>query len=278
MPNDPVPQTPPARPICFVISPIGAVGSPDRINADHFLKHLVLKCPAINKYGYDVKRSDHISEPGRITTQIINMVALADLVIADLTGLNPNVFYELALRHASRKPLITCVMNGTTLPFDLRDFRTIHYSFHVDEAEQAIGQLDAQIDTVNAPNYRAPDPIGEAIQTLALTSSQDPTEKVLGQLLQTMRQMASRLERLETVEQSINALGRAAATPQLVWGDVSGKPPLNVFHTPTENHWSQPLLPTEAHLGVLSSRTNALLQAAVPQSNSNDATKPTPQK
>lgn len=277
MSDVPAPQPPPARPICFVISPIGAVGSPERINADHFLRHLVLKCPAINKYSYDVKRSDHISEPGRITTQIINMVAMADLVIADLTGLNPNVFYELALRHASRKPLIICVMNGTTLPFDLRDFRTIHYSFHVEEAEQAIGQLDAQIDTVNAPNYRAPDPIGEAIQTLALTSSQDPTEKVLGQLLQTMRQMASRLEKLEMVEQSINALGRAAGAPQLVWGDVSSKPPHNAFTFPAEAYWPQPAFPNETQLGVLSSRTNALLQAAA-QTTSNDATKPTPQK
>ena len=63
---------------CFIISPIGAAGSPERVNADDFLNHIVLECPEIKEFNYDVKRSDNISVPGRITTQIINMVANAD--------------------------------------------------------------------------------------------------------------------------------------------------------------------------------------------------------
>jgi len=52
-----------------------------------------------------VIRADKISEPGIITTQIIGHIVDAELVIADLTDKNPNVFYELAIRHAIRNPI-----------------------------------------------------------------------------------------------------------------------------------------------------------------------------
>ena len=88
---------------CFVITPIGEDGSETRRRADQILRHVI--APAAEACGFETVRADQIAEPGLITTQIIQHIIDDPLVIADLTGSNPNVFYELAVRHAIR-PLL----------------------------------------------------------------------------------------------------------------------------------------------------------------------------
>jgi len=83
---------------CFVIAPIGQEESETRNRSDLVLKHIIK--PAAEECGYKAVRADEISEPGIITTQVIQRLIDDDLVIADLTERNPNVFYELAIRHA----------------------------------------------------------------------------------------------------------------------------------------------------------------------------------
>ncbi len=80
--------------------------------------------------GYEVRRADDIDDLGQITHQIIERLLDDDLVVADLTSLNPNVFYELAVRHAARKPVITLMTFGQRMPFDVQDVRTVFYNLH----------------------------------------------------------------------------------------------------------------------------------------------------
>ena len=84
---------------CFVIGPIGDEGLEVRNKADWLLLEIIKPVLEADTFGYVVKRSDEISEPGMITDQVISSVLDDDLVIADLTGHNPNAFYELAIRH-----------------------------------------------------------------------------------------------------------------------------------------------------------------------------------
>jgi len=71
-------------------------------------------------------RADDITNTGRITSQIIAAISNADVVIADITGSNANVLYELGQAHAGGKP--TIVLNqAEKSPFDLQDFRQIFY-------------------------------------------------------------------------------------------------------------------------------------------------------
>ncbi len=113
---------------CFVISPIGKEGSPERINADEVWKYLII--PALEKCGFakdDVVRSDLISKTGRITDQITKHIMNDDLCVVDLTGLNANVMYEHGLRRGYGKPCIVLAKDGQELPFDVKDDRTIFY-------------------------------------------------------------------------------------------------------------------------------------------------------
>ena len=106
-----------SRKICFVIAPIGEPDSDTRRRSDQVLRHIIR--PAVETKGYTSIRADEISEPGIITSQVIQHVVDAPLIVADLTERNPNGFYELAVRHAIRKPFIHIIDKGESIPFDV---------------------------------------------------------------------------------------------------------------------------------------------------------------
>ena len=108
---------------CFYISPIGDDGSDHRAHADLFLGSIVE--PALEEFGLQVVRADKIGKPGMITAQIIEHILRAKLVIADLSYHNPNVFYELCLRHVCRLPTVQIIRKADKIPFDLDQFRTV---------------------------------------------------------------------------------------------------------------------------------------------------------
>jgi hypothetical protein len=108
---------------CFYITPIGEEGSEQRKHADLFMGALVE--PALAEFDLRLVRADKIGEAGMITGQIIEHIIHSKLVIVDLSFHNPNVFYELALRHAVRKPIVQISRAIDKLPFDIGQVRTI---------------------------------------------------------------------------------------------------------------------------------------------------------
>jgi hypothetical protein len=108
---------------CFYITPIGDDGTDIRRHADMMLKHLVE--PALSKTGLKVVRADKIERSGLITQQILQHLVLSRLCIVDLSFNNPNVFYELGVRHTCKLPTIQVVRKGDKIPFDVSQGRTI---------------------------------------------------------------------------------------------------------------------------------------------------------
>jgi hypothetical protein len=108
---------------CFYITPIGADDSEERRHSDLFLNNIIE--PALQEFDLKVVRADQIGKPGMITSQIIEYILKSKLVIADLSFHNPNVFYELCLRHVCRLPIVQIIRRGDRIPFDIDQFRTI---------------------------------------------------------------------------------------------------------------------------------------------------------
>jgi hypothetical protein len=124
--------------ICFYVTPIGEEGSEIRKHSDLFLGSLVE--PAVDPFKLQVIRADRIDKPGMITRQIV----------ADLSFHNPNVFYELAIRHTMRLPTVQIIRKQDLIPFDLGQVRTIQidssdiYSF-VPKIESYRAEISNQV-------------------------------------------------------------------------------------------------------------------------------------
>lgn len=110
---------------CFVVSPIGEDGSEIRKNADQLFNHIIK--PVCEKCGFKAIRIDYENTPDSITQGILDCLFNYDLVIADLTGHNPNVFFEIGYRTSIGKPIIHLKRKGETIPFDVSSIRTFDY-------------------------------------------------------------------------------------------------------------------------------------------------------
>jgi len=78
--------------------------------------------------GHEVKKSDDFFKPTPILEDILDSISKADIIIAELTRRNPNVFYELGRAHEKKKYVIQICQKEEDIPFDLRPIRTIIYA------------------------------------------------------------------------------------------------------------------------------------------------------
>ena len=83
--------------------------------------------PVCEKSGFQVERADDVFRPGTILQDIISGLRDSDVVIAEVSPSNPNVFYELGYAHALDKPTVLLARRGGDLPFDISGYRVIFY-------------------------------------------------------------------------------------------------------------------------------------------------------
>ena len=188
---------------CFVIAPIGKDGSDTRIRSDKILKHIIE--PVVLSLDYEKPvRADKISAPGSITSQIIEHVVNDDLVIADLTDHNANVFYELALRHAIKKPVVQIIKAGQQLPFDVITQRTIEVDHtDIDSYKKCLEELPRQIKAAEKDSDKVDNPISIALDLSSLRNSGKSSDEALYELF-TQFEYLSR--QISDVTSSVNDL------------------------------------------------------------------------
>jgi hypothetical protein len=144
---------------CFIITPIGDELSETRLKAEGVIESIE---PILEEFDFKVDIPHKMPSPGSITKQVLECIMNNDLVVANLTELNPNVMYELAVRHSTAKHVITIAEFGTKLPFDITTERTIFYTNDMKgvpklqrEIRGAIKSLDFNESAFDNPIYRA---------------------------------------------------------------------------------------------------------------------------
>lgn len=174
---------------CFVITPIGESNSQERRDTDGLIRIAI--SPVLTGNGYQVFVPHEMPDPGSITRQVIEHILSDELVVANLTGPNPNVMYELAVRHAARLPVVVLAEEGTKLPFDIADQRAIFYRNDALGFHELKDPLERTV--IVAAKDRQPDnPVYRAAQSRVIreAAGTTDTEKFL-------------LDRMETLEQSV---------------------------------------------------------------------------
>lgn len=137
-------------PLCFVLMPFGKkMDAAGRVtNFDSVYTKII--APAVSQAGLEPIRADEEKIGGTIHKPMFERLMLCHYAVADITGANPNVFYELGIRHAMR-PRSTVIVfgEGTVLPFDIALVRGIAYKTdgagEPVDAETTLGQIAGQL-------------------------------------------------------------------------------------------------------------------------------------
>ena len=122
----------------------------------------LIKAP-LEKREHRVNRADDISKDQSILRTIVRGIRDADLIIADLTGQNPNVYYELGIAHDMRKPTLHIVQEYGDLAFDVRPYNAIKYSTKYNEAHKLADAILSTIERESANKYRFSNPVNETL-------------------------------------------------------------------------------------------------------------------
>ncbi len=177
----------PEKKKCFVISPIGKPKLKTNKEANSVFEYVISK--AVVPLNYTAIRSDHIAKSGHITIQIIEHLKNDELVIADVRKPNPNVFYELAIRHVTKKPYILLKKPRGKLPFDIADCRAIGLDITDPESvENAKKGIEEQI---NSMEEETTNPLSLALDNLFLRESLHPMENQIGEIFRIVSVMSA---------------------------------------------------------------------------------------
>lgn len=178
---------------CFIITPIGDDTDPIRRHIEGIIDAAIT--PALGAK-YDIVVAHKISEPGSITKQIISEIYSAKLVIANITNRNPNVMYELALRHAIGKPVITIAEKGTPLPADIVTQRAIFYHNDAKGVLELRADLEKAESEIDFEKKCGPivDVIGDINHDEIMLQKAKQTD---GNILEPLEYIIGRLDRIE---------------------------------------------------------------------------------
>jgi hypothetical protein len=137
-------------PLCFVLMPFGKkMDAAGRVtNFDSVYAKII--APAVERSGLEPIRADEEKIGGTIHKPMFERLMLCHYAVADITGANPNVFYELGIRHAMRpRSTVIVFAEGTVLPFDIALVRGIAYKTdgagEPVDVETTLGQIAGQL-------------------------------------------------------------------------------------------------------------------------------------
>jgi hypothetical protein len=205
---------------CFVVMPIGS-GDAYQVHLNRY-EHIIH--PAVEGYRRDGEqifkciRADFVTKSGSITKDLIGRLYRSRVVIADLTDLNPNVFYELGVRHALRSGTILVSLRGTKPPFDVGDLRIVSYEDRVGGEKEAIPQIQAMLTTVLEETRLQDSPVLQAIPELAELGPQKEHEARYAALMQERDLLRAQLDVLErttlTNQATLSAMSEAVTQLQ----------------------------------------------------------------
>lgn len=125
----------------FIITPLGDKNSKIREDAEDIIAE-VEKC--VTELGYSLHLPNE-NQAGSIMTHIIEHIIMDDLIIANITGLNPNVMYELGICHCLKKPTICIKEKSEIFPFDIKDDRIVEFTNSMRGAKEFHDQLKSII-------------------------------------------------------------------------------------------------------------------------------------
>ncbi len=152
---------------CFVIMPFGEKKDPDGnpIDFDKIYKDFIKD--AVEDLGIECVRCDEIAETGWIHSKMFKHIFEADVAVVDITLLNPNVFYELGVRHALNKCVTVLIRKtGTPSPFNIQGFQMLEYKLEDPENLKSGKKKIGEFIKNGLASQNVDSPVYEVLDTL----------------------------------------------------------------------------------------------------------------
>jgi len=210
--------------VCFVISPIGKEGTDEYKNFKEVLDHVIKPAIAASGYKLEVLRADQIEKPGSFIKDILRRLLDSFVVIADLTDQNPNVFYELGVRHSLSPRTILIAQNIDFVPSDLREYRVIIYERSFEGAIKFSERLSKFLKQIFDDPDQSDNPVLDRLPD-RIASNINSQEKGLAELKEQMSVVLS--SESEPIKEKHKAQGDQPSQPKV--GLVDAQEAATVF-------------------------------------------------
>lgn len=165
----------------FVVTPIGKKGTETYNKFDAIFKSMIEPAVKSVDESFDVLRADHVAKPGSFVKDILDRLKNSYLVIANLTGMNPNVFYELGVRHTLSNRTIIITEDYSSIPSDLKEYRAIEYNPDITGIEQFKTELSKTIREILDDPHHPDNPVQDRLGNI-IKSKEDLLEKEIEDL------------------------------------------------------------------------------------------------
>lgn len=141
-------------PTAFVIMPFGP-------EFDKMYEHFIRN--TIEGTGLAVTRADNSPNSQAITKDIVLSIRTSDLIVADLSDANANVYYELGIAHTFNKPVILLSQSIDDVKFDLKAYRCLLYTEHFHDMDRARLELAERVEAFKAGTLQFSNPVSDAV-------------------------------------------------------------------------------------------------------------------
>lgn len=181
-----------SKPICFVLMPISDIHGYETGHFARVYEHLIK--PAVIEAGYKPVRADDTNKTDYIVVGIIQKIVESEMVICDLSGRNPNVMYELGIRHAFNKPVTLMKDKMTDKVFDIQGLRYTEYdeSLRIDSVQKDLAKITASLkETATAD----PSSLNSVVQLAGIKAAEVPAGQEVSHDTQILLTAIASLER-----------------------------------------------------------------------------------
>jgi hypothetical protein len=180
------------KPTCFVIMPISDTPGYEAGHFGRVYEHLLK--PAITQAGFNAVRADDTNKTDYIVVGIIQKIVESEMVLCDFSARNPNVMYELGIRHAFDKPVVLIRDRNTDKVFDIQGLRYTEYdhSLRVDTVQKDIEKISKALTETSSSTK---DDINSVIKLAGLKVATVPETQTVSAETQLILSAFASLER-----------------------------------------------------------------------------------
>ena len=196
------------------------VAMPSGDNFDVIFRELIQE-PLTNE-GYRVVRAVDLATARNILADIVQGIDGATFVVADLTGLNPNVLYEVGMAHALEKSTILLTQQIEEVPFDLRSYRVLTYRLHFTEARELSADLIQRLKAIQDDDRLASGPFADFAEIKEGLSASAASELGIFDYLEDIDRAFA--EAVPTITSINSTIGKMTARANVLAEEFSNSP------------------------------------------------------